>query len=158
MSESRESITFSPIGVVRCEVADEDIAKRRRELCSEVEIFAEFVPALQGIEAYSHVFVLFWMDRSTPPESLLHHPRGDKKIAPTGVLAARGRNHPNPIGLAVTELLGVDGHRLRVKRLDAFDGTPVMDIKPYDHYDIVDEPRVPDWFRKRALATSQDEP
>jgi tRNA-Thr(GGU) m(6)t(6)A37 methyltransferase TsaA len=150
MTAAGTSITFNPIGVVHCDIADEDIARRRRDLISEVEIYAEYVDGLRGIEAYSHLFVLFWMDRASPPGSLLHHPRGDESIAETGVFAARGRNHPNPLGLAVAELLEFNHNRLTVRRLDAYDGTPVIDIKPYDHYDLVDDPRVPEWFRQRA--------
>ena len=57
----------------------------------------------------------------------------------------RTRNRPNPIGLAVVDLLGISGNRLTVRRLDAYAGTPVLDIKPYDHYDVFEDIRVPDW-------------
>jgi len=138
------------IGHVRTEVPDEAVAKQRRTIVSRVEILPEYAPALAGIEAYSHLFVLFWMHRATRPETLVCHPRGDSALPPTGVLASRGRNHPNPIGLAVVELVGRDGAQLTVRRLDAFDGTPVIDIKPYDDYDSVASPRVPAWFAARA--------
>ena len=137
------------IGVVRTVVADEEISRRRREIVSTVEIFEEYAPALAGIEAYSHLFVLFYMHRATPPASWLVHPRGDADLPLTGVLASRGRNHPNPIGLAVVELLARDGRRLSVRRLDAYAGTPVLDLKPYDHYDVVADITVPDWFTRR---------
>ncbi len=146
------AIEMQPIGVVHCDVADDDVARRRRELVSEVEIFPEFGPGLHRIEEYSHLFILFWMHRAVRTPDLTWHPRGDRTIEATGVLAARGRNHPNPIGLAVVELLAVEGCRLTVRRLDAFDGTPVLDVKPYDDYDIVSEPRVPQWLRRRALS------
>ena len=66
----------------------------------------------------------------------------------TGVFAVRTMLRPNPIGLTVVELVGVDGNILTVKGLDAFDGTPVLDIKPYDQWDIVEEPKVPGWWLK----------
>lgn len=147
-----DPIAARPVGVVRCDVDDDEVARRRRELVSTVEIFEEFRGGLAGIEDYSHLFVLFWMHRVTPNASLLWHPRGDPANPATGVFASRGRNHPNPIGLAVVELLGVDGARLEVRRLDAFDGTPVLDVKPYDDYDVVAAPRVPAWFRRRRAA------
>lgn len=143
--------SFRPIGVVRTSVADDDIARRRRDLVSHIVLDAAFAPALLGIEAYSHLFVLFWLHRQPPPTTLVHHPRGDPALPLIGVLAGRGRNHPNPVGLAVVELLARAGNELEVRRLDAFDGTPVLDIKPYDHYDSVPDPRVPDWFRARAM-------
>ena len=82
---------------------------------------------------------------------MLAHPRGDTTRPAQGVFAARGRNHPNSLGLAVVELLTVAGATLTVRKLDAFDGTPLLDIKPYDSYDVVAEPRVPAWWRSRAL-------
>ena len=147
-----DNIVFRPLGHVRTPVADDDIARKRRELISDIEIHPEYADGLTGLDAYSHIIVLFWMDRANPPQSLLCHPRGDESLPRCGVFAARGRNHPNGIGLAVCELLKLRDSRLTVTRLDAFDGTPVLDLKPYDDYDRVDAPRVPDWFKLRARA------
>lgn len=146
-----ETTRMQPIGSVQTEVPDDAIARTRREIVSRIVIEPAYEPALLGIEAYSHLFVLFWLHRQEPPQSLVHHPRGDPALPLTGILAGRGRNHPNAIGLAVVELLERRGCVLEVRRLDAFDGTPVLDIKPYDHYDSVADPRVPDWFRARAM-------
>jgi tRNA (Thr-GGU) A37 N-methylase len=63
-----------------------------------------------------------------------------------GVFAFRGRVRPNPIGLTVCRLLEVRGCYLKVVGLDAYPGTPILDIKPYDYYDIVENPAVPEWF------------
>jgi tRNA-Thr(GGU) m(6)t(6)A37 methyltransferase TsaA len=153
MAPTATSISLHAIGTVHCPVPDAEISRRRRELVSTIEIHQEYADALRGIEAYSHLFVLFWMDRAEPDGTLLCHPRGDKNIEQTGVFAARGRNHPNPVGLAVVELLDVSGASLTVRRLDAYDGTPVIDVKPYDNYDVVPDPRVPEWFRRRAAAS-----
>jgi tRNA (adenine37-N6)-methyltransferase len=144
-------ITLTPIGSVRTAVADADIARRRRDLVSTIEILPPWLDALLGIDAYSHLIVVFWMDRRAGTPPLQEHPRGDPELPLTGALATRGRNHPNPLGLAVVELLERDGLRLTVRRLDAFDGTPVLDIKPYDDYDVVQAPRVPAWFARRAV-------
>lgn len=145
--------TLAIIGYVRSDTPDDAIGKQRRDLVSRIEILPAYVPALTGIEAYSHLFVLFWMQRATRPTELLSHPRGDPDLPLTGVLASRGRNHPNPIGLAVVELIACAHACLTVRRLDAYDGTPVIDIKPYDDYDRVAAPRVPDWFAARARRT-----
>lgn len=150
MTAVHEPIVLKPVASVRHTVADDEVSRQRRELVSVVSVLPEYADGLLGIEAYSHLVILFWMHRAEPPTSLHCHPRGDESLPEFGVFAARGRNHPNPLGLAVVELLGVRGNELTVQRLDAFDGTPVIDIKPYDDYDVVADPRVPDWFRLRA--------
>lgn len=146
-----ETIQLHPIGVIWTAVPDEEVARRRREMISTIELFAPYEAGLLGIEGYSHLFVLFALHRAAAPSSMTAHPRGDSAQPAQGIFAARGRNHPNGLGLAVVELLAVEGARLTVRRLDAFNGTPLLDIKPYDSYDVVSEPRVPDWWRRRAL-------
>jgi len=151
------AIQLNPIGTVICDVPDDDIGRRRRTLESIIQIDSEYRDALLGIEQYSHLIVLFWMHRVTGPASMQVHPRGDSALPLTGVLASRGRGHPNPVGLAVVELVDVDGCRLRVRRLDAYDGTPIIDIKPYDHYDACTDIRVPSWFLARQSAGNESE-
>lgn len=155
MSKST-AIAMTSIGVINTDVKDADVPRKRREIVSTVRVFDEFADGLTGIEAYSHLFVLFWMDRARPVESLLSHPRGDHSLPLTGVFAARGRNHPNAIGLAVVELLERHGSVLKVRRLDAYDGTPLLDLKPYDSYDAFADIEVPTWFRERAMAGKDD--
>lgn len=145
-------ITLEPIGRVSTTVPDDEVPRRRREMVSEITVFDAYTPGLLGIEAYSHLFVIFWMDRAPPPRALTAHPRGDTALPLAGVFAARGRNHPNSLGLAVVELVERAGPRLTVRRLDAYDGTPILDIKPYDDYDVFRDIRVPDWLRRRAMA------
>ncbi len=137
------------VGHVRCPLADEEVARARRHLVSTIVVLPACAEALIGIEEYSQLFVLFWMDRAPRDPPLLSPPRGDVALPPAGAFASRGRARPNPIGLAVTDLLGRDGNVLTVRRLDAWDGTPVIDLKPYDHYDVHPDPRVPAWFRAR---------
>ena len=146
-----ESIELRPIGLICTEVADADVARQRRDMISTIELFADYAPGLLGIEAYSHLFILFALHRAATPASMTAHLRGDLSQPAQGVFAARGRNHPNSIGLAVVELLRVDGATLQVRKLDAYNGTPLLDIKPYDSYDVVQEPRVPAWWRRRLL-------
>ncbi|MCC7412577.1 MAG: tRNA (N6-threonylcarbamoyladenosine(37)-N6)-methyltransferase TrmO [Gammaproteobacteria bacterium] len=142
-------IHLDPIGWVRTDVPDEDVPRRRRDIVSRIELRPALAPALTGIDAYSHLFVIFWMHRAAAGGPLLSHPRGDPSLPATGVLASRGRNHPNPVGLAVVELLERAGYCLTVRRLDAYDGTPVIDIKPYDHYDVFTDLRLPAWLAVR---------
>ena len=96
---------------------------------------------------YSHIIVCFVLDRlgADRPRPTTLHPGGDA-APPQGVLATRSQLRPTPLGVSVVQLLSVDGRRLRVLGLDAIDGTPVLDIKPYiPHYDSVPSARIPGW-------------
>jgi formylmethanofuran dehydrogenase subunit E len=95
---------------------------------SEIEIYPEYADGLRDIAELPHLIILYWLDRADrhtltaiPPHSRKEH----------GAFATRSPNRPNPIGLAVIDLLGINGERLIVRGLDAFEGTPVLDIKPY---------------------------
>jgi len=76
------------------------------------------------------------------------HPRGRMDMPLLGVFATRTNLRPNPIGLTLVELLKAEGNTLTVKGLDAFDGTPVLDVKPYDFWDMISDAKVPDWWKK----------
>jgi tRNA-Thr(GGU) m(6)t(6)A37 methyltransferase TsaA len=146
-----DTISLSQIAVCRTETADINVAKNRRNMLTTIEVFAPYRQGLLGIEAYSHLMIIFWMHRITD-NTLVTHPRGDTALDKVGAFALRGRNHPNPLGLAVVQLLSVKTNEIIVKGLDAFDGTPVLDIKPYDDYDVVQNPTVPEWFRQKSRA------
>ncbi len=141
-------ITLRPVGYVETAVPDELIRLRRRDLVANIVVAPELTPALDGIEAYSHLFVIFWMHRVDPRAGieLKVHPRGRTDLPEVGLFATRTPRRPNPIGLAVVELLGRRENVLTVRGLDAFNETPVLDIKPYDPYDRVEAVRVPDWW------------
>lgn len=86
-------------------------------------------PALQDVRAGEHLIVLTWLDRAD--RSVLQvHPRSDPSIPRHGVFSTRSPDRPNPIGLHRVEVVEVDGLRLRVRDLEAVDGTPVLDVKP----------------------------
>ena len=147
---SATPIHLHAIGHVRTDVPEEEIPRRRRTMVSDIVLAPDYVDVLLDIDSYSHLIVLFWMNQfERVAAKLVNHPRGNESLPITGVLAARGRNRPNPIGLAVVELLEHDGPRLTVKRLDAYDGSPILDIKPYDHHDIFTEIREPEWLAQR---------
>ncbi|MCX6006818.1 MAG: tRNA (N6-threonylcarbamoyladenosine(37)-N6)-methyltransferase TrmO [Chloroflexi bacterium] len=107
--------------------------------------------ALDGIESFSHIVVLFWLHeiKSSERAVLKVHPRRDASIPLTGVFATRSPVRPNPIGMTVVTLIKKEGNILTVKGLDAIDGTPVLDIKPYipDSF-AQSEIKVASWSKK----------
>lgn len=86
-------------------------------------------PALGGVHAGEEMILLTWLDRAAR-DVLLVHPRGDPSRAEAGVFATRSPDRPNPIGLHVVEITAIEGLRVRVRRLEALDGTPILDLKP----------------------------
>ena len=143
-----EEIEATPIGIVRRLNPDEDI--KDKSLISKIVIDEGFSQALDGIEDFSHIFVIFWMHQITANEkTVLHvHPRGRSDVPLVGVFATRSPRRPNPVGLTLVELVERDANVLWVKGLDAFDETPVLDIKPYDDWDSVGDFKVPEWLKR----------
>jgi len=119
----------------------------RFQVISTIHIFDEYVEGLRGLEEFSHIIVLWVIDRRRKV-TLQGRPHGDPEGPLVGVFATRSPNRPAPIGFTVVELVGVEGNIVKVRGLDAWPGTPVLDIKPYDYYDHVNTMRVPDWFLK----------
>lgn len=113
-----------------------------------IRLYDEYAGGLEGLEGYSHAIVLYWMHEA-PPARIRLRPWGDPGLPEVGVFATRAPARPNPIGLSVVEILEVSPPILRVRGLDAWPGSPVLDVKPYDYYDVVKRPRVPWWFEER---------
>lgn len=128
------SITVVPIGVVRStrKLAEDDNWDAER--ASVVLDPSQFSPdALLGLADFSHVEVIFHMDRVDPAkvETAARHPRNNPDWPKVGIFAQRAKNRPNQLGTTVCRVLAVDGLELVVEGLDAIDGTPVLDIKPW---------------------------
>lgn len=102
-------------------------------IVSTIDIEPGYIDALDGIEDFSHIMVLFWFHKIEEAERDIRkvHPRKDPSLPITGVFATRSPARPNPIGVTVVKLLKHEGNRLTVLGLDAIDSTPVLDIKPY---------------------------
>jgi tRNA-Thr(GGU) m(6)t(6)A37 methyltransferase TsaA len=148
---SLEKIVLTPIGHVKSNAVDNQV--KDKSVVSQIILRVEFVEGLSGISGFSHLFVLFYLNQLTEKqrEVLKVHPRGRTDLPLTGVFATRTMFRPNPIGLTLVELVKVEGNVLTVKGLDAFDGTPVLDIKPYDFWDRAETVRVPDWWKKLEM-------
>ena len=133
-----ESFQIFPVGVIR-----------KKEDTIWVEIFEPYSDALLGLEDFSHVQVLFWFhenDTTDRRKTLRVHPRKDKTIPLTGVFATHSPRRPNLIGLTICKINSIRGRRIEIEDIDAFDGTPVIDIKCYIPGSTSgSDVRVPDW-------------
>lgn len=130
---SKVDIVLHPIGYVRSAFDATADPKEIRKSISQIEIDPMYGEALDGLERFQYIIVIFHMDRS-PGYSPRVHPMGDPSLPKRGVLSTRSPARPNQIGLSLTRLISIDGTTLRVTGLDAIEGTPVLDIKPYEEY------------------------
>jgi tRNA-Thr(GGU) m(6)t(6)A37 methyltransferase TsaA len=125
-------IELTPIGRVESELSDLASApKQGVEGAPDAWLVFEpgVLEGLEGLEPGAEAIVLTWLDRARR-DILRVHPRDDPANPLTGVFNTRSADRPNPIGLHPVEVLSVDGARVRVRGLEAVDGTPVVDLKP----------------------------
>lgn len=149
-----EKIELTPIGFVRTKAVGKEV--KRRTHISKIILREDLTESVDGIEEFSHLFILFFLHEVTSQDKKLKtHPRGRTDMPLLGVFATRTANRPNPIGLALVELLGVEGNVLIVRGLDAYDGTPVLDIKPFDYWDMKEDAKVPEWWMKLEKERSE---
>ena len=116
---------------------------------SRVKIFPEFCVGLQGLNNFSHLIILYWFHLRDKEErrTLRVVPRRHPGAPQVGVFASRSPSRPNPIGLCVVELIKIEDCTLLVRGLDAFEGSPIIDIKPYlPRADSIPGARVPEWM------------
>jgi tRNA-Thr(GGU) m(6)t(6)A37 methyltransferase TsaA len=125
-------VTMKPIGFVR---HDHGAQVPRHWSVSDVkgrlEIDPIYADGLSNIEPGQQIMVIFWFDRSAPFEPGLLRQTPPNRNHPKGVFSICSPRRPNPIGLSVVEVLRIDGPRIDVKHLDMYDGTPILDIKPF---------------------------
>lgn len=149
-------IAFKPIGTVRTTLSDDEVRASRGENECVVEIFPEFEGGLDGIDGFSHVFVLSYLNRLRPeqigplrvkPRRLLREGFKLEELPLVGVFTLDSPTRPNQIGLSLVKLVRREGRKLVVLGLDLFDGTPVLDIKSYRETYRVDKYEVAKWYR-----------
>jgi len=141
-------MTLKPIGVVRNKVK-QPIRHGWGEIVSEIIVDSDLTEALDNLDEFSHLIVLYWMHQLPAGRQLplKAHPMGKSELPLVGRFATRSPSRPNPVGQATVKLLERKDNILKVKGLDAIDGTPVIDIKPYlPGYDSADDAKVPLWI------------
>jgi tRNA-Thr(GGU) m(6)t(6)A37 methyltransferase TsaA len=129
VDDGSETVTYHPIGYVQNAFDQSSRWEQMRSSESRIILDSGLEGGLQGLEPGQQVMVVYYFDRIKDFE-LLQHPRGDPLRPRRGVFTLRSPRRPNPIGVTVVELLAIDNNVLTVKGLDAFDGTPVLDLKP----------------------------
>lgn len=153
VSNDLTAMTFDP-----GEEDDPEIRKQRfqahqakiRNTISTITVLPEFEDLLSGLDAFSHVVILYWPHLLPQDRRLLKkiHPMGRKDIPLQGIFATRSPARPNPILISTVRLLGIRNRRIRVKGLESLDKSPVIDIKPViSIYDKNENPTFPDWIR-----------
>jgi len=133
-----ESYYLKPVGIIR---------KSDKKAC--IEIFEKYKDALLGLDGFSHIVVFFWFHQNDIPEKrkvLQVHPRKDPQNPLTGVFATHSPQRPNLIGLTVCKIISIHEDSIEIEDIDAFDGSPVIDIKCYIPGSVGEKDvRLPDW-------------
>lgn len=122
----------TPIGVIHSPYQKRGQAPRQGRLSQEeitLEIYPEFFPGLKDIDHYTHLIVLYWVDRANRETLQTHTPHN--RTETLGVFSTRSPNRPNPIAFCVASLVRREDNRLIVRWVDALDGSPLLDLKPY---------------------------
>ena len=161
----KDTIVFRPVGLVRTAASKDDVRLGSKESESTIEIAPEFQDALDGLQGFSHIFVLSYFNQLRPEQvgALKVKPRRFlakgfrlEDLPLVGVFAIGSPTRPNPIGLSVVELIKIEGGRLRVRGLDCFDGTPVLDIKPYRGDYKAEQYELPEWYKVLRLRAGEE--
>jgi tRNA-Thr(GGU) m(6)t(6)A37 methyltransferase TsaA len=157
MFNSTQEIVLKSIGVVHTNASDNQIKEENREVEAFVEIFPEFEEALEGLDGYSHLFVISYLHKLRPeqigplqvkPKRATRRGFRLEELPYLGVFALDSPTRPNPIGLTLVRLLTRHGNKLFVAGIDLFDGTPVIDIKAYQPDYEAKEYSMPEWYLK----------
>jgi len=135
------------IGRVRSPVT-EAVDTNWSQVVSEIVLDPEYAPGLLGLEDFSHALILTHLHRAdwSPGKHLRRRPQDRADMPLTGIFAQRARHRPNRLGVTAMEIVEVTNDTLKVRALDAVDGTPVIDVKPYvPNYDRRDA-TIPQWM------------
>lgn len=128
---------------------DTPIQSSRSNIIGTVEVFPQYKEGLEGIEGFSHIYLVYGFHQSDPEISLKVKPFLDDQDH--GVFATRHPNRPNPIGFSVVKLIGRQENIIEFKGADMLDGTPLLDLKPYiSEFDVFSAAKT-GWFNNRKM-------
>ncbi len=139
-------IVMQPIGYVKNEVTQRKDTSWGEDT-STLVLNDEYKTGLTGLEDFSHAIIIFHLDKAKyeKEKHLQRRPQNRDDMPLVGIFSQRGKDRPNQIGMTSVEIISVTDGTLTVKGLDAIDGTPILDIKPY--YPVYDkkDAKVPEW-------------
>lgn len=146
-NEMPQTMTLKPVGHVASSV-EKVVDEEWGSVISKIVLLPEYAGGLDGLDGFSHAIVVTYLHKAKYDRSLhlKRRPRGLESMPLVGIFSQRAKDRPNPIGITAVKLVRVGADYLEVQGLDAINGTPVLDIKPYfPHYDRVAAPRIPEW-------------
>ena len=138
---------FTYIGYVKTDI-EEKMVTNWGNVYSQIEINKELEKGLTGLKDFSHLTIIYHLDKAEFSEEkhLCRKPQNREELPSVGIFAQRAKNRPNPLGITTVELMDVKDNIIYVKGLDAINGTPILDIKPYyPQYDKVENAKIPEW-------------
>ena len=138
---------FTPIGFVKND-KKEKVDKEWGDVISCIEINKDLSAGLLGLSDFSHIIVIYHLNQANfiKEKHITRRPQGRDDMPVVGIFAQRAKDRPNSIGITAVKLLSVEENIIKVQGLDAIDGTPVLDIKPYyPQYDLKADVSVPNW-------------
>ncbi|HDH06750.1 MAG TPA: tRNA (N6-threonylcarbamoyladenosine(37)-N6)-methyltransferase TrmO [Thermoproteales archaeon] len=149
------NIVLKPIGVVKTNASDEEVKKSWSGVETFIEIFKEYRLGLKGLKGFSHIFIIAFLHKVSEEQrkTLIVRPRrltrlGLKleELPEVGVFATDSPHRPNPIALTIAEVIEVREDGILVKGVDLYNGTPVLDIKPYTITRKIEKLSFPKWY------------
>ncbi|MGC8557959.1 MAG: tRNA (N6-threonylcarbamoyladenosine(37)-N6)-methyltransferase TrmO [Nitrososphaeria archaeon] len=150
-----QNITLEPIGFVKVKHNAEDIKGDHSKVISDIIIYEKYKDGLKGLKGFSHAIILCYFDKLrdfekgvllVKPRRLTRYGLPLEMLPEVGVFALDSPNRPNPIALSIVELIDVGQTSITVQGLDAFDETPVIDIKPYTPDRALCDVKLPEWY------------
>lgn len=143
-------IELQPVAYVENDVNDKKDSGWGDDI-SVINLESQYYGGLKGLEEFSHVIIVFYLDKAhfDIEKNLQRHPRNRDDMPLIGIFSQRAKDRPNSIGITSAGIVSVHKEKLVVKGLDAVNGTPVLDIKPYcPNYDMKENAKTPEWIHR----------
>lgn len=157
MEIAEEELRILPIAYVRHQFAEEEVRESLRGVCGEIVLSPEYRDGLRGLEGFSHLIIIAYLHKVAERQrnTLLVRPRKLVKLGvpyeqlpEVGVFATDSPHRPNPLALTIVSVRDIKEGVIEVCGLDLFDGTPILDIKPYTPSRAVSNISVPAWYKR----------
>jgi tRNA-Thr(GGU) m(6)t(6)A37 methyltransferase TsaA len=140
-------VRLKPVGFISSPVT-EQTDENWGGVISRILLQPEYIGALSGLEDFSHAIIITYLHQAKyeKEKHLQRRPRGLESMPKVGIFSQRAKDRPNAIGVTTVKIITVGSDFIEVQGLDAINGTPVLDVKPYyPQYDKIDSPKTPEW-------------